>query len=231
MSAITEEYELTEEQKERMAANKQKALKRKLELVEEAKNSLAEKADDPMSCQVIDPTTGIICGTQPVAKDLLLTFGESCCERCRHLSDDYTLMNKSDVATQFLIPQDSIKMMKFATKNNPRNTMFAPMKLYLRKHVTEKSFKRWGDADGLMKELDRRGKEKFDRGLLECEGALDKGVDDNGDDNQLILGNEVGEFPTEGVQKKGRKAKPNSAMQKRSAQLSKMMVAIRDTKS
>ena len=231
MSAMTEDFELTEEQKERMEINKQKALKRKLEIVEDAKVLTAEKANDPMSCQVIDPTTGQACGTQPVAKDLLLTFGESCCERCRHLSDDYTLMNKSDVAAQFLIPQDSIKMMKFATKNNPRNTMFAPMKLYLRKHVTEKSFKRWGDADGLMKELDRRGKEKFDRGLQECEGALDKGLDDNDDDIQPILGNGIGEYSTEGVRKKGRKAKISSATQKRSAQLSKMITAIKDTKN
>ena len=228
---MTEDIELTEEQKERITINKQKALKRKLEILEDAKSLIAEKADDPMSCQVFDPTTGQVCGTQPVAKDLLLTFGESCCERCRHLSDDFSLMNKSDVAAQFLIPQESIKMMKFATKNNPRNTMFAPMKLYLRKHVTEKSFKRWGDADGLMKELDRRGKEKFDRGLQECEGALDKGTDDNGDDIPPTLSNKIDEFQTEGVQKKGRKAKVNSATQKRSAQLSKMVLAIKETKT
>lgn len=228
---MTEDIELTEEQKERITINKQKALKRKLEIVENAKSLITEKADDPLSCQVFDATTGQVCGTQPVAKDLLLTFGESCCERCRHLSDDFSLMNKSDVATQFLIPQESIKMMKFATKNNPRNTMFAPMKLYLRKHVTEKSFKRWGDADGLMKELDRRGKEKFDRGLQECEGALDKGTDANGDDVPPTLSNEMGDFQTEGVQKKGRKAKVNSATQKRSAQLSKMVLAIKDTKT
>lgn len=231
------DVDLTEEQKQRIALNRKNALKRKLEVAEEEKIAEENLANDSMSCQVTDPSTGMLCGGQPVSKDLLLTFGESCCERCRYLNDDYTLINKSDVMSQFLLPQDSIKMMKFATKMNPRNSMFAPMKLYLRKHAMQKSFKRWGDADGLMKELDRREKSRFDRGLAECEGALENGSDDDGNSApDLISSSHIGIITEgrgletgEGIQKKGRKAKVSSVTQKRSAQLSKMVLAIRNT--
>lgn len=233
-------YELTEEQQKRIAANRENALKRKLEVADEAATSLKNLENDLLSCQYVDHATGSICGAQPVAKDLLLSFGESCCERCRHLSADYELINKSVVAAQFLIPQDSIKMMKFVTKNNPRNVMFAPMKLYLRKHAMEKSLKRWGDTDGLMKELDRREKDRFEQGLAECEGALDNDKDD--DDSSLNFMNETNKsiLPVESAEesnrvdgdarKKGRRAKANSASVKRSAQLSKMVLAIRSVK-
>jgi hypothetical protein len=232
------DVQLTDEQKQRIALNRKNALKRKLEVAEEEKIAEETLANDSMSCQVTDSSTGQLCGGQPVSKDLLLTFGESCCERCRYLNDDYTLINKSDVVSQFLLPQDSIKMMKFSTKMNPRNSMFAPMKLYLRKHAMQKSFKRWGGADGLMQELDRREKSRFDRGLAECEGALENGSDDDGisapdlisSSRNGIVGEKGGPQTNDGTQKKGRKAKVNSVTQKRSAQLSKMVLAIRDTK-
>lgn len=228
------EVELTDEQKQRIALNRKNAQKRKLEVAEEEKIAEENLANDAMSCQVIDSSTGLLCGGQPVSKDLLLTFGESCCERCRYLNDDYTLINKSDVMSQFLLPQDSIKMMKFSTKMNPRNSMFAPMKLYLRKHAMQKSFKRWGDADGLMQELDRREKSRFDRGLAECDGALDNGGDDEDISVPDLIsschtGNVTDLQSDEGVKKKGRKAKVSSVTQKRSAQLSKMVLAIRNT--
>ena len=244
-----ESFELTEDQKHLIAQNRQKALKRKVDCVEESRVAAAALAKDSLSCQCIIAATGQICGISPVAKDLLLTFGESCCDSCRHLTDDFGLINKSDVASQFLLPQDSIKMMRFSTKINPRNSSFAPMKLYLRKHAMEKSFKRWGDAEGLLKEIDRREKDRFDRGLADCEDALDLSFDvssggefGNGGEcssvsdllsrckgDQLPVATIKGELPA--VEKsKGAKAKANSIAQKRSAQLSKMMLAIRDIK-
>ena len=244
-----EEIELSVEQKERIALSRQKALKRKLEVVEEQKAAESALANDSLSCQRLNDETGLLCGNQPVAKDLLLTFGESCCEICRHLTDEFSLLNKTDVAAQFLLPQDSIKMMPFATKINPRNSSFAPMKLYLRKHAMEKSFKRWGDAEGLLREIDRREKEKFDRNLVDCENALELGrdIDSSLEFNNGGGCNSIADLlsaqseqdrdnrdkdiaPTEGEdmnKKRGRKAKLNSVVQKRSLQLGKMMAAIK----
>ena len=159
------EVVLTEEQKARIASSRQNALKRKLQVAEEVKLAEAALKEDCSSCQCVIDTAGSLCGAKPVAQDLLLIFGESCCEACRHLTDDFGLINKTDLASQFLIPQDSIKMMKFTTKLDPRNSAFAPMKLYLRKHAMEKSMKRWGDAAGLLRELDRREKERSVLGL------------------------------------------------------------------
>ena len=140
-------------------------------------------------------------------------------------------------------------MMPFATKINPRNSSFAPMKLYLRKHAMEKSFKRWGDAEGLLREIDRREKEKFDRNLVDCENALELGrdIDSSLEFNNGGGCNSIADLlsaqseqdrdnrdkdiaPTEGEdmnKKRGRKAKLNSVVQKRSLQLGKMMAAIK----
>lgn len=152
MSATDPKKELSNEQKAKIDANRLNALKRKREN-EEKERIAAETAsvEDTLCCEYIHEESGVKCGNQPIALDLWEVFEESCCEACRHLSDDYKLINKTDVSSQFLIPQDSIKMMKFTTKVNPRNSLFAPMKLYLRKHAKKKSFKRWGSEEGLLK--------------------------------------------------------------------------------
>eukprot|EP00596_Hydrurales_sp_CCMP1899_P004306 CAMPEP_0119034402 /NCGR_PEP_ID=MMETSP1177-20130426/1391_1 /TAXON_ID=2985 /ORGANISM="Ochromonas sp, Strain CCMP1899" /LENGTH=235 /DNA_ID=CAMNT_0006991813 /DNA_START=142 /DNA_END=849 /DNA_ORIENTATION=+ len=226
------ERELSEAQKERIELNRQKAVKRKREAEETKKIEAVDTAEGTLCCQYTTADNETVCGNEPIAKDLWDIFEEQCCETCRHLNDDYGTLNQTDVSSKYLIPVDSIKMMKFSSKINPRNAGFAPMKLYLRKHAREKSFKRWGNEEGLLKELDRREKEKFERGLADCEDALEP---DEGDSSLLAsLSNEnssssvsLDDDQEEGVQKKKKKAKISSAQQKRSAQLGKMMLAIK----
>jgi hypothetical protein len=248
--------ELTEEQRRKIELNRQSALKRKHAMLEEEKiKEAAAAAEASLTCQHKNDESGMICGNLPVAKDLRETFGELCCEGCRHLSDDFGLVNKADCASKYLLPQDTIKMMKFASRINPRNSGFAPMKLFLRKHVKEWSFKRWGDEDGLLKEFDRREKERFERGLVDCEDALDQGRRETleetgigfGKGSELSSVSELLSFAStssreqllaaEGdkdeeqlVPKKGRKAAKSSVVAKRSNQLGKMMMAIRGDK-
>ena len=70
--------------------------------------------------------------------------------------NDYDLINKSDIATQYLLSDDSISLLKFIEKPNPINSRYKPMKLYLRKQARIKSFKRWTDEAGLNAELEKR---------------------------------------------------------------------------
>jgi hypothetical protein len=228
------EMELSEAQKERIELNRQKALKRKREAEETKTLEATETTEVTLCCQYTTADSEAVCGNQPIAKDLWDIFEEQCCESCRHLDDDYGTLNQTDVSSKYLIPVDSIKMMKFLSKINPRNAGFAPMKLYLRKHAREKSFKRWGNEEGLLKELDRREKERFERGLADCEDALDP--DEGGQDllaslsaNNSNSSSNIAslEDEQEGTQKKKKKAKISSAQQKRTAQLGKMMLAIR----
>ena len=81
----------------------------------------------------------------------------SCKTRNRVIyENDYDLMNKSDIAAQYLLPDDSISLLKFIEKPNPINTRYKPMKLYLRKQARIKSYKRWVDEEGLNTEIERR---------------------------------------------------------------------------
>ena len=70
--------------------------------------------------------------------------------------NDYDFINKSDISTHYLLPDDSISLLKFIEKPNPINTRYKPMKLYLRKHARIKSYKRWTDEAGLNAEIERR---------------------------------------------------------------------------
>ncbi len=81
----------------------------------------------------------------------------SCKTRNRVIyENDYDLINKSDIAAQYLLPDDSISLLKYIEKPNPINTRYKPMKLYLRKQARIKSYKRWVDEEGLNAEIERR---------------------------------------------------------------------------
>lgn len=81
----------------------------------------------------------------------------SCKTRNRVIyENDYDLINKSDIVAQYLLPDDSISLLKFIEKPNPINTRYKPMKLYLRKQARIKSYKRWVDEEGLNAEIERR---------------------------------------------------------------------------
>ena len=194
-------------------------------------------AEESRRCGYIHPDTEERCGSCDIVKSLYDDFGEAICESCKaHCPEDYTLINKSDSMSRYLVSDDTMQILKFTTKANPRNHLFAPMKLYLLKHVREKSFKRWGDAQGLISERDRREKERFDRGLRECEDALvlkDKDQDGIGNDEEEAVedddGTAVFAFASPlGGRKRKRKGKvESSATKKKNAKLSAMLGAIK----
>ena len=58
------------------------------------------------------------------------------CLTCKNSSDDYELLTKSAAQKDFLLPEDTIKLLPFTERANPRQPKFAPMKLFLLKHVS-----------------------------------------------------------------------------------------------
>lgn len=107
----------------------------------------------------------ICCTSDDIDKTLLGVFDEKICSACKSLPDqcgDYELINKTEVASAYLITSDSISLMPYIEKTNPRNSNWVPMKMYLRKHARIKAIKRWGSADALLDEIDRRKKSKFE---------------------------------------------------------------------
>ena len=77
-------------------------------------------------------------------------FNEKCCSSCQErLFPQYELISRGETMKQYLIPADSIQFMKSLIKSNPKNTMWKPMKLYLRKHAMSKAYERFGGELGL----------------------------------------------------------------------------------
>jgi hypothetical protein len=79
--------------------------------------------------------------------------------------EEYELVNKTELSSEYLLTESSIKMMKFLLKDNPKNPHWSQMKLYLKKHAIEKSIARWGSFELMLAEKDRRKKESFSREL------------------------------------------------------------------
>ena len=165
----------TSEQKAVIDQNRLRALKRKSEF--DARNISVNTAKSPkfdeLTCPFIDPDTMTECGSKDIFIDYQRDFDEIICQRCKFKSTDYSLINKVEAAKQYLLSEDVLRGMNSCSKANPRNSSFAPMKLYLLKHVRRNSFERWGDEEGLLAERDKREKVKFDRYEESCADVLD----------------------------------------------------------
>ena len=71
----------------------------------------------------------------------------------------------ADVKSQWLLPDGTISVLSFVERDNPNNRGWAPMKLYLTKHVRERSYARWGGEEGLEAERRRRQEKKCERSV------------------------------------------------------------------
>jgi hypothetical protein len=108
-----------------------------------------------------------ICGTIMSIQDRKLywdCFGERCCGSCRLAQgSDWDLITRTEVLSEYLIPVDSIQLMKFSTRPNPHNPQWTAMKLFLRRHARLKAYTRFGGADELEREITRRKQIKFEK--------------------------------------------------------------------
>lgn len=90
-------------------------------------------------------------------------YAEHVCQSCSQYSEQYEQLTKSDVSTQYLLTDSTIRMMKYQEKDNPRNSNWSMMKLYLRKHAITQALERWGTLAQLEIEKEKRNLEKLDK--------------------------------------------------------------------
>jgi hypothetical protein len=160
---------LTKEQLQKIDENRLKAqeiLKRKRE-IELDIDKLIVNRDLLSNCQFCDTNAKI-------DKMLLETFDERICFTCKKNSDQFDMLTKSDSSAKYLITDESYKTLKYATKNNPLNAGWQPMKLYLRKHVLEVAIKKFGSAEEFEAEKKRRNLKKFNNELELINESLDE---------------------------------------------------------
>ena len=169
--------ELSEEQLARLQQNKALALERKRKRQVELEEAALSKA---AICEVCSERE------QPLVTKLQEGYGVNVCAECRDKTDDYDVLSKSDVLTEYLLPEDLLKFLPHTTRENPHKSNWAPMKMYLRKIVREKSYERWEDDKGLQAEKARRQTLKYDRDLEKSIKSLEEKVEE-GDEASLVL--------------------------------------------
>ena len=146
------------DQKQRIAANKAAALAK---LAAKKKR----KSSDPAATQPKKPRTADDCGTCGGLADASFraAFSISKCNACRRRDPSLDLLNATDAARTYLLPQATLKCLPTLERENPRQPTWTPMRLFLRRHLVDHANRRWGDADGLEAERKRRAAAKVKR--------------------------------------------------------------------
>jgi hypothetical protein len=101
-----------------------------------------------------------------VCKEFSECFGISVCKRCRATNDDYALLCKSDVQTNFLLPEGTIAVLRYLERRNPKHPGFTSMRMFLKAQVREKAYIRFGGPEGLEAEKTKRNVRKWQTTLL-----------------------------------------------------------------
>ena len=121
----------------------------------------------------VSETTGRIiyhqckdCDKEFLTSSLLKDFGVEACDQCKMALRDsmYAMVTKSDAKRKYLLLDDDLEphttdgppSLRFIERKNPLNEHWQKMRLYLRSQVELLSFTRFGGAEGLAAEIDRR---------------------------------------------------------------------------
>lgn len=138
----------------------------------QAERDKAEQARKGLVTQCQYEENGVGCTRTGVDQVILEAFNEAICSVCKLKTDDFDFLTKSNAANEYLLPDDVFRVLPFHTKNNPFNSSWTPMKLYLRKHVRGVALKRYGSAESIEEERRRRETKKFERNVNQTNAIL-----------------------------------------------------------
>lgn len=155
---------LTEEQKERIRKNRERALqiqKRRREEIK--KNERSEKISDQSAEEK----------EKPVKKQRTSTVKENEEFRLEAPLEDFEeeaseWVTKTEAMTVYCLPEGTMAVCSYEEKENPRNPKFKPMKLYKRSEIRYRAHKRHGGLDGLIEERNKRRQRKLEREMEEA---------------------------------------------------------------
>jgi len=168
---------LTEEQRERICKNRERALQIQKERREKQeknnKNKNMEENQEPSKKQKIKDS-GITSSTTPTTSQSTLSSATSATEDQEYHSseplEDFEeeasqWVTKTEAMNMYCLPEGSMAVCAYEEKQNPRNPLFKPMKLYKRSEIRYRAHKRHGGLEGLIKERDKRRKRKLDKDM------------------------------------------------------------------
>lgn len=166
---------LTEEQKERIRKNRERALeiqKRRREELEAKGGVSPEKGG--INCGPAGPPqkkVQLIQGNQQGGggnkEDEKETTAEETLELEEFEVGASKYVTKKEAMKMYLLPEGTLAVCKYEEKTNPHNKKFQPMKLYDRAEIRRRSRERFGGLQGLIEERKRREEKRFQKDLDE----------------------------------------------------------------
>jgi hypothetical protein len=148
--------EITEEQREMIRRSRERAVeirKRKLQELEEAAANGVAKA---MEQEEPESKWSKVSGGKAEAENVEL-------EEFEVGASEY--VTKTEAMKMYCLPEGTMAVCKFVEKENPRRKGWTPMKLYYRSEIRERSRKRYGGTEGLMKERKERAEKRYHKDL------------------------------------------------------------------
>lgn len=105
------------------------------------------------------------CNSLEIDPNMFTNFKVRVCRRCiKEKQDKYSLLTKTECREDYLLTEPELKdtsILHRIEKPNPHG--FSRMQLFLRFQVEEFAWKKWGSAEGLDQEWEKREKARLDR--------------------------------------------------------------------
>mmetsp|Transcript_6113 Transcript_6113/g.12255 ORF Transcript_6113/g.12255 Transcript_6113/m.12255 type:complete len:182 (+) Transcript_6113:273-818(+) len=179
---------LTEEQKERIRKNRERAL-----AIQHKR--LREEASKAKQVSTPEGSGGSHCETPPVEKKIRVDHGEGAGSSCGGRAGEKDskgqdegveleleefevgaseFVTKKEAMKMYLIPEGTLAICKFEEKPNPHNKKFQPMKLYDRAEIRRLSRERFGGLNGVIEERRKRQDKRFYKDLDETKNLFRK---------------------------------------------------------
>lgn len=135
---------LTDEQKERIKRNREQAVERRKKILEQQQQQEQQ---------------------QKIEDNLPLEDFEI---------DASPYVTATEAMKKYCLPQGTLDVCSFIEKDNPRNSKFSKMKLYMRTEIRKRARERWGGLEGLQQERRRREQNKFQKDLDDVKHVFKK---------------------------------------------------------
>jgi DNA-repair protein complementing XP-A cells len=149
--------ELTEEQRERIRQNRERALeiqrRRRQALIDQATEATAAMSDDKGAVgkkRKIESS-----GNEAVDVLVLEDFEVGASE----------WVTKKEAVSRYCLQEGTLAVCKVEERQNPHNKRWKPVKLYLRAEIRRRARERFGGLEGLQEERRRREQKRFSNDL------------------------------------------------------------------
>ena len=155
---------LTEEQKQKIKENRERALALKKKRAEE--RAAAEKRElEAAAAKSNDDRASRSEGSDVEDTNIELEDFEVGASE---------FVTKDEAMRKYCLPQGTLAVCSYTEKANPRNKSWTPMRLYKRSEIRRRARERFGGLEGLVEERRKRDKKRFANDMAETKDIFKK---------------------------------------------------------